>query len=174
MGDDCNAQPLAATNLAARIRCVSIQDMNETMVTLREVTADTVLAVCDLETNDHQKDFVAPNAVSIAQAHFAPSARFRAIHAGETPVGFLMWRPQDGGSVCYLWRLMIDRHHQGRGYGRAAMALLFTGARSDGFKRMLTSYVPGDAGPREFYIALGFRETGESRLNGERLMDLVL
>ena len=100
--------------------------MSETIVTLREITADTVRAICALETNEYQKDFVSPNAVSIAQAHFAPSALFRAVYAGETPVGFLMWRPEDGGSVCYLWRLMIDRHHQSRGYGRAAMALLFT------------------------------------------------
>ena len=148
--------------------------MSETIVTLREITADTVRAICALETNEHQKDFVSPNAVSIAQAHFAPSALFRAVYAGETPVGFLMWRPEDGGSVCYLWRLMIDRHHQSRGYGRAAMALLFTSARRDGFKRLLTSYVPGDAGPQEFYIKLGFRDTGESRPNGECLMDLAL
>jgi diamine N-acetyltransferase len=147
--------------------------MKETIVTLRDVTADTVVAVCDLETNEDQKHFVAPNAFSIAQAHFSPIARFQAVHAGETPVGFLMWRPQDGG-VCYLWRFMIDRHHQGRGYGRAALTLLFASARSDGFKRMLTSYVVGDAGPHKFYVKLGFRDTGESRPNGERLMNLAL
>ena len=54
------------------------------------------------------------------------------------------------------------------------MTLLFASARSDGFKRMLTSYVVGDAGPYGFYIKLGFRDTGESRPNGERLMDLAL
>jgi diamine N-acetyltransferase len=148
--------------------------MNQTIVTLREITANTVLAICDLETNEHQSDFVAPNAVSIAQAHFAPPARFRAVYAGETPVGFIMWRPADDASVCYLWRFMIDRHHQEKGYGRAALALLMTSARTDGFKRMLTSYVVGDAGPREFYIKLGFGDTGESRPNGERLMDMAL
>lgn len=148
--------------------------MNEIGVTLREITADTVRAICDLETNDYQRDYVAPNAVSIAQAHFAPSARFRAVYAGETPVGFIMWRSRYDDSVCFLWRLMIDRHHQNKGYGGAALSLLIATARSDGFKRLLTSYEPGDADPREFYIQLGFRDTGESRSNGERLMDMEL
>ena len=65
---------------------------------------------------------------------------------------------------------MIDRHPK-PGYGR----LLASVARPErSFKRMLTSYVPCDAGPREFYAKLGFRDTGESRPNGECLMDLAL
>ena len=33
---------------------------------------------------------MANNAVSLAQAHFTPEAWYRAIYAGETPVGFMM------------------------------------------------------------------------------------
>lgn len=153
---------------------VSIVRMNETVVTLREITADNVRAICALETKEEQRRFVAPNAVSIAQAHFEPSAQFLAIHAGETPVGFVMWRPEDEENPCFLWRLMIDRRHQARGYGRAALALLIESLRAEGVKRMLTSYVDGDGSPRKFYVALGFKETGERFSNGERVMDLAL
>ena len=62
------------------------------IVSLLEVTADTVRAICALQTTEEQKRFVAPNALSIAQAYFEPTASFRAIYAGETPVGFLMRR----------------------------------------------------------------------------------
>ena len=66
------------------------------IVSLLEVTADTVRAICALQTTEEQKRFVAPNALSIAQAYFEATASFRAIYAGETPVGFLMWRLRDG------------------------------------------------------------------------------
>jgi diamine N-acetyltransferase len=52
-------------------------------VTLREVTADTVRAICRLQVGPGQEQLVAPNAVSIAQAHFEPKAWFRAVYAGE-------------------------------------------------------------------------------------------
>jgi diamine N-acetyltransferase len=148
--------------------------MNEAVVSLRKITADTVRAICALETNEDQKGFVAANAVSIAQAHFAPSAQFRAVYADEIPVGFIMWRPGDKEGECFLWRFMIDRRHQAKGYGRAALALLLQSLRSEGVKQIRTSYVAGGASPRGFYVALGFRETGGSLANGERLADMTL
>ena len=51
-------------------------------VTLREVTAETVRTICDLQVRPEQQAFVASNAVSIAQARFDPKAWFRAIYAG--------------------------------------------------------------------------------------------
>ena len=60
----------------------------DSTVSLREVTADTVRMICRLDVSEEQKHFVAPNAVSIAQAYFEPKAWFRAIYADETPVGF--------------------------------------------------------------------------------------
>ena len=56
-------------------------------VTLREITAETVRAICNLDVAPEQRGYVAPNAVSIAQAHFQPRAWFRAVYAAETPVG---------------------------------------------------------------------------------------
>ena len=57
-------------------------------VTLREVTADTVRAICRLEAAPAQQGLVAPNAVSIAQVYLEPAAWFRGIYAGDEPVGF--------------------------------------------------------------------------------------
>ena len=59
-------------------------------VSLREITADTVRTICALRVTPAQERLVAPNAVSIAQAHFEPAAWFRAIYAGDEPVGFAM------------------------------------------------------------------------------------
>ena len=49
------------------------------VVTLREITGDTVRTICALRVAPAQERLVAPNAVSIAQAHFEPGAWFRAI-----------------------------------------------------------------------------------------------
>ena len=57
------------------------------MITLREINADTVRAICALRVAPGQEVFVAPNAISIAQAYFEPGAWFRAIHVEDEPVG---------------------------------------------------------------------------------------
>ena len=88
------------------------------VVTLREINAQTVRAVCALKTKRAQKGFVAPNAWSIAQAYFEPAAQFRAVHAGDTLVGFVMWRPTYEEGTCFLWRFMIAGPYQRKGYGR--------------------------------------------------------
>ena len=48
-------------------------------VSLREITADTVATICKLSDTlvESQKRMVAPNALSIAQAHFSQHAWFR-------------------------------------------------------------------------------------------------
>ena len=65
-----------------------------TAVTLREVTRENLDDILDLKVIREQENFVASNAVSIAQAHFYPvcpeTAWFRAIYADEVPVGFVL------------------------------------------------------------------------------------
>lgn len=46
--------------------------MEDIKVSLREITGKTVWEICHLTPSDEQKQFVASNAVSIAQAHFQP------------------------------------------------------------------------------------------------------
>jgi len=132
-------------------------------VRLREVTAETVRDVCRLsETlSDEQQKMVAPNAVSIAQAHFEPKAWFRAIYAGETLVGFVMLYLNPEGADYYLWRLMIGGEHQGKGYGLHAMEQVIDHVRGLPEATVLrASYVPIEGGPKGFYHKLGFEPTG--------------
>ena len=134
----------------------------ETEVSLREITADTLREVCRLRVAPGQEGFVAPVAFSIAEAHFSPLAWFRAVYAGDTPVGFVMLSDDPDGPEYYLWRLLIDAGHQGRGYGRRAVELLCDHVRTrPGATELLTSWVPGETGPAGFYGKLGFELTGE-------------
>ena len=143
-------------------------------VEFREVTKDTVSSVCKLDAGDGGKQ-VAPNAVSLAQAHFSPEAWFRAIHAGDELVGFVMLydytlaeSPEE--REFFLWRLMIDHRHQGKGYGHLAVERLVEHVRSrPAAERLLVSHVKEAERLARFYQSLGFRYTGKED-EGELVM----
>ncbi len=131
-------------------------------VTLDEVTEDTVRAICRLAVAPEQARFVAPNAVSFAQALFAPNAWYRAVAADGIPVGFMMLSEEPETATYVLWRFMIDARHQGQGYGREAIRLLLDHVRSlPGATELKTSWVSAPDGPGPFYEGLGFQPTGE-------------
>jgi len=146
----------------------------DSVVSLREVTADTVHAIIRLKVKPEQTSFVAENATSIAQAYFEPKAWFRAIYADETPVGFVMLFDDPEKPEYYLWRYMIDARYQRMGFGRRAMGLFIDYVRSrPNATELFTSYVPGEGTPGPFYAGLGFVETGEVD-DDENVMKLVL
>ena len=132
-------------------------------VSLREVTADTVRTICALTVAPSQQGFVAPNAVSIAEAYFTPAAWFRAIYADETPVGFVMLERDPERHEYGLWRFMIAEPFQRSGYGRRALELVVDDIRSSDpdATELLTSWAPGEGGPEPFYVKFGFVATGE-------------
>lgn len=140
-------------------------------VTLREITKENLGAILRLKVTPHQEQFVASNAVSLAEAHFEPEIPwFRAIYAGDVPVGFLMLEYDSEDETYNLWRFMIDEQHQGHGYGQKALELLFTHLKTLPQADMLyTSCVPGEGGPGPFYEKMGFVYTGEEE-GGERWM----
>jgi diamine N-acetyltransferase len=143
-------------------------------VTLQEISADTVRDICNLAVRDDQRKFVAPNAVSIAQAYFSDHAWFRAINADDTIVGFLMLEDQPEKPEYYLWRFMIDARWQGMGLGRRALELLIDHVRTrPNAKELLTSVLQAPGGPQGFYEKLGFKLTGEYE-EGEAMMSLDL
>jgi len=150
-------------------------------VELREITADTVIAIVKLQVAPAQQGFVAPNSVSLAQALFHPEAWYRAIYADGEPAGFLMLEDRSGlddaqpkdREEAGLWRLMVDARFQGQGVGRAALGLVLAQLRARGFQRLLTSYVPGPGCPEPFYRRLGFQPTGEVD-GGEVVLALAL
>jgi diamine N-acetyltransferase len=144
-------------------------------VSLRPVTRETAREIMRLKVKPEQEKFVATNAVSIAQAYFdREHAWFRAIYAGETPVGFLMLYDAPEEPEYFLWRFMIDARYQKLGFAWKAMDLLVEYVRSRPNASFLgTSCVPEEGGPGPFYEKYGFRYTGEED-DGELVMRLAL
>ncbi len=146
---------------------------------LREITADTVRAICDLSAQP--TGYVAPNAISIAQAHFHPEAWIRAVYSGEVPIGFVMLSdssllPQPPAELeVSLWRFMIDVKHKRQGHGRQALRRVIDAVRQrhPGLRRFQASCVQGPETPRPFYESMGFVFTGEVD-DGEEVLALAL
>jgi diamine N-acetyltransferase len=140
-------------------------------ITLRPITQSTVRQVLKLAVSPGQADYVASNAVSLAQALFHPEAWYRAIYLDETPAGFVMLddplllpEPPAHPELS-LWRFMVDHAFQRRGVGRQALELVVEHARSlRAYGTLFTSYVPGPQGPEGFYRGFGFQDTG--RMDG--------
>ncbi len=138
-------------------------------VSLREITSDTVRAICRLSDTlaEPYRYMVAPNAISIAQAHFEPRATFRAVYAGETPIGFIMWCPCSlldelvDVPGYFLWRFMIAAPYRSNGWGRQALELLMEQLRALGAPELRTSCGQGAGSPEGFYLNLGFERDGK-------------
>src|SRR3954463_10034114 len=115
-------------------------------VELRDVTAENRHAVARLELGPGQKDLVASNAESLAEAQQDSDARPRAIYAGKRLVGFLMYdagRAGDEPREALIYRFMIDRKCQGEGYGRAALAKALDEIRAiANVSKIFISYMP--------------------------------
>lgn len=139
------------------------------VVELREITSETVRAVCSLEVAEEQRGFVAPNALSIAEAHFTPHHWMRAIYADGDPVGFLLTYEDPEEDSFWVWRFMVDARRQQQGIGRQAMELLLDRWRSLGVTAAALSVIPANRKTIAFYQSLGFQLTGEEE-GRERVM----
>ena len=127
------------------------------MINLREITKANLISIIDLDVNENQRDQVAPNAVSIAQGHYSNSAWFKGIFNNNLAVGFVMLDLITKKNKCFLWRFMIDKKYQGKGYGKIALTQVIDYVKSfKVFTDIKTSYVPIDNSAEGFYKNFGF------------------
>ena len=133
------------------------------MVELREITKENYLECLNLKTDDSQKNFVSPNTHSLAQAWvFYKTAFPFAIYADGVMVGFIMLGYYEAKGYYTLWKLMIDKKYQHKGYGRQALKLGidYLIKRFD-VKEIYTAYYSSNTVAKHLYESFGFRETGE-------------
>ncbi|MDT7805466.1 MAG: diamine N-acetyltransferase [Actinomycetota bacterium] len=142
-----------------------------TTLTVEKITPENVAATCQLAVEEHQRDFVAPVAVSLAEAYTRPEVAWpRLIRADGEPAAFVMGAFDPGAELdffrCGIWRLNVGAGVQGRGYGRFAVEAVLDEARRRGEKAATVLWLPAEGGPENFYLRLGFRRTGQT-FNGE-------
>lgn len=144
------------------------------MVTLRDVTAENWRSCIGLSLHDHQVGYVASNVGTIAESKFNPHFHIRAIYADDLLVGMLAYCHEDDPEdleLYWIFRLMIDRHYQGNGYGIDAMRLAIDEIKKLGAKRVRTMHKPENSAAAAIYAKLGFRPAGTLD-DGDCLLEL--
>ena len=148
------------------------------MLRLEKVTGRNVWDILKLRVRDEQTNFVAGNDISIIEAYTAVTGVGHAfpfgIYEDQVPVGFLMvgydtddyWEdaPEIAKGNYTLWRLMIDKNYQGRGYGKEAVRLALSFIRTapcGGAECCWLSYEPDNLAAKKLYGSFGFTETGD-------------
>lgn len=137
-------------------------------VELVPVTADNRHAVGDLVTHKSQERFVSPMLGNLREALAPPSRNgatlvpwYRAIEADGEVVGFIMASEvTEAHATPYLWRFLIDRMHQGRGIGSAALDRFEQWCRDQGATEIEVSWATGPGSPAPIYQARGYEPSG--------------
>lgn len=150
----------------------------ETTLQLRDVTPDNVIDACRLTVRPEQEAYVAPVAVSLAEAYANRRIAWpRLVYHGDQLVAFVMGGFDNDAPVglfrCGIWRLNVATDHQGKGYGQFAVRAVLDEARRRGERRVTVLWKPGEHSPEGFYLRMGFRPAGEV-LDGQRAGELFL
>ncbi|MCL2372582.1 MAG: GNAT family N-acetyltransferase [Defluviitaleaceae bacterium] len=133
------------------------------MVKLKAITEENYEDCLALKVSDNQSNFVASNAYSLAQAWvFYNTAYPFAIYAGDVMVGFVMMSYFKPKGVYDIWRFMIDKRFQGKGYGKAALALAIKYLKEEhNAGEISLSFEPNNSIAEKLYASAGFQRTGE-------------
>ena len=155
----------------------------ESEIKLEEVNYWNYDDLIDLKVKDSQKEYVASNMYSLAEAYATVASKGNVLPFGiyleDKPIGFLMIGyypdleyaqkafgedeeiPDYIPSSYLLWRFMIDQEYQGKGYGREALrlALEYIKTRPCGdAKYCWLSYEPENKVAAKLYQSFGFEE----------------
>lgn len=137
--------------------------MNTTTVKIEEINAENWYECCKLEVSNNQKEYMEPNAISIAQSKFEPTLKPYAIYFEEKVVGFLMYNtvPEELDGY-WVYRIMVDKHFQGKGIGKAATKLMIAEMeKSLNAEKIVVGYHPENVGAHQLYSSLGFIDQGD-------------
>jgi diamine N-acetyltransferase len=145
---------------------------------LEELSAKTIVAANGLTLRKGQEAFVTPTSYAIADAWINPITSWpRVVLDGDEVVGFIRGNfdpdsEQPEFRSC-VWRVNVAADAQGLGVGSFAILALAEEARSRGFTQLTVIWEPGEDGPEQFFLRVGFTVIGQTQY-GENLgaMDL--
>ena len=136
-------------------------------VILKDVDKTNWDACLNLKLTTKQGGLVAPHMYSISESEVEPAFVPLAIYANDLVVGFAMYGLDPDDGKYWIYRLMIDVDHQGKGYGKAALKELVKciSDRPD-CDEIFAGYKPWNTVAAGLFAEMGFKKTGEM-LSGE-------
>jgi diamine N-acetyltransferase len=149
---------------------------------LEELSAKTIVAANGLTLRRGQEQFVTPTSYAIADAYINPATSWPRVVIDSTDgvddvVGFIRGNfDPDAQQVEFrscIWRINVAASAQGLGIGKFAAHALADEARSRGFDHLYVIWEPGEDGPEQFFLHIGFVVTGQTQY-GENIGALEL
>ena len=137
--------------------------MSKNSVKIVEVNAENWYECCLLEISKEQRNYIEPNAISIVQSKFELTLKPYVIYFEEKVVGFLMFNSvKEELDGYWIYRIMIDKHFQGKGIGKAATKLMISEiAKLPNAQKVIVGYHPENKGAHNLYSSLGFKDYGD-------------
>jgi GNAT superfamily N-acetyltransferase len=145
---------------------------------LEELNATNIVAANSLTLRPGQEQFVTPTSYAIADAFVNPLTSWpRVVLDGDRVVGFIRGNfDPDHAQLEFrscIWRINVSADAQGAGIGTFAVHALADEARSRGFTVLTVIWDPGEEGPEEFFLRIGFVITGQTQY-GENIGSMQL
>jgi len=158
------------------------------MLNLQPITWSNYKEIIALEIHGHQKHFVDSNERCLVKAyidwrqHGVKSFEY-GIYDDKTPIGFVMleYRSSERSTLkdsepnYVIWEFMIDKNHQGKGFGRSAMAVIIEHLKTNPEGDAKSVVVPcglSNAVASKLYISFGFVDTGIKSGDSDTFMQL--
>ncbi|MFP7762109.1 GNAT family N-acetyltransferase [Marisediminicola sp. LYQ134] len=146
---------------------------------LEELSAKNAVAANNLTLKPGQEQFIAPVSYAMASPFLDPSTSWSRVVLDDDDevVAFIManFDPEahEPEFQSCIWRMNVAAEAQGRGVGRYVVMSVADEARKRGFTRLTVIWEPGDDGPEEFFIRVGFAVVDQTQY-GENIgaMDL--
>lgn len=142
------------------------------MLHLKDITKDNWVKAISLRVREDQVNFVASNAVSLAQLNFLENFYAKGIYNGDEMVGFTLYGIDEDDQEYWIYRMMIDQNHQGKGYGKEAVKLVIEDIKNmkeDYHKTVMLSYEPANEHAKRLYEKMGFQEIEGLVIDGEQV-----
>jgi diamine N-acetyltransferase len=128
---------------------------------LKPITKENWEDAIKLKVQKEQESFMASNLYSIAEVQFLENFQAMGVFLDDEMIGFTLFGidPDDGNY--WIYRLMVDREHQGKGYGTKAVLGVIEKIKDQNITNIsciMIGYHPENQGARQTYIKAGFIE----------------
>ena len=137
------------------------------MIELKQINHDNWIECIELEIKDEQRQFVNPNIFSLAEAYYR-CIPFAIYNEGKM-IGFTMLTYEkeydfDDKPAYEIYRLMIDKDNQGKGFGKESLKLILDYIKTFPYgevESVYASWHPDNKASEKMCLSNGFVVVGK-------------
>ncbi len=132
-------------------------------IRLEKISTDNYEDVLSLQIDEKQKNFVSSPVYALAQAYVYHKTAFPfAVYDGDVIIGFIMFGFYESRNQYTLWKFLIDKRYQNKGYGKESLLQGIQYVKEQfGCTELYTGVAIGNRVAEHLYEKVGFKKTGQ-------------